>query len=330
MRPHLLWPDVLKGCLMIFVVMEHAIFNIMPESYLDNHLWNATHSFIMPAFIALSGYLNYKSETHFDHRWRTIGRRFMQLIVPFLIWSFVRTLVLGYYTKTFGFLRPILLPNSSYWFLWALFFITCVFYAADWMAEKLHIRLEIIAAIIALAFAVLMVGFEFRWFGFQHITYYFIFYALGYFLHQYKFNIRQGWLLVVLTAAWAVLAWWWKVRGVPVPLQGIGWYPTLLSYPYRFVTAVVAIMVIFSLVPRIKKENAVTRFFSAIGTLSMGIYVIHMIVLPFIGKALRPIMPNVFWLTALTFTISFALTWVLAWAFDKWPWGRRWLLGKHN
>ena len=330
MRPHILWPDVLKGCLMIFVVMEHAIFSIMPESYLDNHLWNATHSFIMPTFIALSGYLNYKGDNHLSQRWHTIGRRFLQLIVPFLIWSFVRTLVLGYYTKTFGFLRPILLPNSSYWFLWALFFITCVFYGADWLAEKTHICLEIISAFIAICFAVLMVGFEFRWFGFQHITYYFIFYALGYFLHQYKFNISQTWLLTLLTAIWAVLAWWWKVRGVPTPLQGIALPGTLLSYPYRFVTAIVAIAVIFSLLPRVKKENVITRFLSNIGAQSMGIYIFHMIIMPFIVKALLPIIPNVFWLITLTFVISFALAWILTWAIDNWSWGRRWLLGKHN
>lgn len=54
------WADSLKGWLMIFVVLGHAIQVVMPEACYQNHIWNFIYSFHMPAFMTVSGYFAYR------------------------------------------------------------------------------------------------------------------------------------------------------------------------------------------------------------------------------------------------------------------------------
>lgn len=56
----LLWADSLKGILIILVVLGHAIQETLKSGCFDNHLWNYIYSFHMPAFMAVSGFLNYR------------------------------------------------------------------------------------------------------------------------------------------------------------------------------------------------------------------------------------------------------------------------------
>ena len=57
----LIWADSLKGWLMILVIIGHAIQCILEEGCNDNHVWNLIYSFHMPAFMAASGFINYRS-----------------------------------------------------------------------------------------------------------------------------------------------------------------------------------------------------------------------------------------------------------------------------
>lgn len=62
MKNRLVWADSLKGCLMILVVFGHAVQYCLPTTHNLSHLWNMIYSFHMPAFMAISGYLNYSSK----------------------------------------------------------------------------------------------------------------------------------------------------------------------------------------------------------------------------------------------------------------------------
>lgn len=59
----LIWVDSLKGWLMLLVVLGHAIQYVMMEGECEmNYLWNVIYSFHMPAFMALSGFVNYRAQ----------------------------------------------------------------------------------------------------------------------------------------------------------------------------------------------------------------------------------------------------------------------------
>ena len=55
----MIWADRLKGCLIILVVLGHAIQVAYGRACEDNHLWSMIYSFHMPAFVAVSGYLGF-------------------------------------------------------------------------------------------------------------------------------------------------------------------------------------------------------------------------------------------------------------------------------
>ena len=61
MNNRLVWADSLKGLLMVLVVLGHAIQNTIGPQCQTNHLWNIIYSFHMPAFMAISGYLSYRT-----------------------------------------------------------------------------------------------------------------------------------------------------------------------------------------------------------------------------------------------------------------------------
>lgn len=60
-KERLIWLDSLKGWLILIVVFGHAIQYCLPDVACENnYCWNLIYSFHMPAFIAASGFVNYR------------------------------------------------------------------------------------------------------------------------------------------------------------------------------------------------------------------------------------------------------------------------------
>lgn len=68
MSKRLFWADSLKGILIILVVLGHAIQAVFKQGCFDNHVWNLIYSFHMPAFMAVSGFVNYRLGGAIEHR----------------------------------------------------------------------------------------------------------------------------------------------------------------------------------------------------------------------------------------------------------------------
>lgn len=67
-KTRLIWVDSLKGWLMLLVVMGHAIQYCMNAGECEsNYWWNLIYSFHMPAFMALSGFVNFSSTSPPPH-----------------------------------------------------------------------------------------------------------------------------------------------------------------------------------------------------------------------------------------------------------------------
>lgn len=60
-KQRFIWADSLKGWLMLLVILGHAIQSTLGTDCYSNHVWNLIYSFHMPAFMAVSGWLAYRS-----------------------------------------------------------------------------------------------------------------------------------------------------------------------------------------------------------------------------------------------------------------------------
>lgn len=332
-KKRLIWADSLKGWLIILVVLGHAIQNTMGADCESSHLWNLIYSFHMPAFMAASGFLAFRPIViggGASACWSMINRRFQQLIIPFLIWTALLMLIKGSFTwnaiKTY-----LLYPDKGLWFLWVLFFINVFFVIGSWLAERMRVKQEVVILLICLLLVGVMVAFEPRLLGFQFITYYFLFYALGYYLHKYEETIitKKPFVITVLTLCWFVLAWFWKMHELPSWLGFVPFPITMVQYAYRFITAAIAVYILLAVSPlAINNDKWMNKPFMSLGAISLGIYTTHFILIGRIVKLFSGFEWGETMKILVTFIVALIVSWLIVWLLSKWKFTARYMLGK--
>lgn len=326
----LVWADCLKAFLIMIVVLDHAIQYAEKDACFYNHFWNITSSFYLPAFMAVSGWLSYREEKKKISIIQLLSRRFQQLLIPFFIWAILKLLRWSSITLIWETLK---VPDGSFWFLWTLFFIFLIFAVSQFLAEIIKIKEDVILILSAIYLILVMVLFEVRVFGFQFIAYYYIYYVMGYYLHKYPILLQDNlYINILLFLLWAVLGWSWNMHELPSWMPTFPYIPdTLLQYSYRGVTAVSIIYVIFNLFPILfKKHNKYTDILSKIGFLTLGIYVVHLMVMKELSPVVELLLPkmNILLLEIITFVVVFLITWGLVIILSLNRWTARYLLGK--
>lgn len=280
-KSRILWADSLKAILMVIVVIDHAIQYVEHDSCFYNHFWNITSSFYLPAFVAISGWFAYRKKSKAKSALYLIFRRCKQLLVPFLLWSFIKMVVEGDCTisRAWEMLR---IPDSTFWFLWALFFIYIIFVLVQKTALLLRAKEDYFIILSAFMMMMMMVLLEFRQFGFQFIAYYYLYYVIGYFIHKYPIVLcNKRSLNISIFAMWLFLGWYWHMHEIPSWLSFIPYVPsTLLHYCYRGITALLMIYLLFNCYPIIGNDNTkFNRMLAAIGKITLGIYVVHILII---------------------------------------------------
>ncbi|MFR7678991.1 MAG: acyltransferase family protein [Bacteroides thetaiotaomicron] len=261
----LIWADALKGYLILTVILGHAIQYCLPDGLCEvNYWWKLIYSFHMAAFIAISGFVNYKSKTG------CCKRRYYQLFIPFVLWLLIywRTKGGDFATLANIFFRP----DGYLWFLWVLFVISLLFVNAIWISKKLRVKLEYVVFFLCLLLIGIMIVTDFRLFGYQFIAYYFLFYAIGYFANRYKeYLVSNNWYLISLFCIWMILASFWSMHDLPFFLSNIPFIPaSLLQYGYRFITAFVAIIFLLSFGTKYLNSDKNQRMIVCCGNMSLG------------------------------------------------------------
>lgn len=117
----ILYIDNIKGFLIILVVLGHVIQYAVGQCVVVERYISSFH---MQLFMAVSGYCSYK--VHFE--WNIISKRAIRLIVPFLSWAVVESLL---QENLLYFWTIIKYPDRGLWFLQALFFITIIIVIVD-------------------------------------------------------------------------------------------------------------------------------------------------------------------------------------------------------
>lgn len=260
-------------------------------------------------------------------------RRFFQLLVPYFAWSFVSMAISGEITLV-RLENMFLHPDTSFWFLWVLFWINIIFVIGQRIAAKCHLDELIPIGVSCVILLGVMVGVELRLFGFQFLAYYFLFYTLGYVIHRFSFlQIRCSGVLVGFFIVWLCLACFWTMHELPSWVPTIPHIPTsLLQYAYRGGTAMIAILWLMGLAPKILKNDKglVNKTFKEIGVVSLGYYTCHLVIMGYVANGVKVLIPNVndWIIIASIFAISFVLTYAIVELLKKNRYAAKILLGK--
>lgn len=321
-----IWADSLKGWLMLLVILGHAIQSVLGGDCDSNHLWNLIYSFHMPAFMAISGWLAYRSAyTPEPVKWGgylyRCKRRAYQLLIPYFVWTIVSCIFKGYYTiLSVG--EMLLYPDRSFWFLWVLFWIYVIFNLAQLIASKLNVNEMIVILANCLLFFGMMVLIEIRVLGFQFLSYYFLFYTLGYCLHKYEWKALSNMaVLVPLTALWSFLAWGWTMHGLPSWMPAIPHVsPALLQYAYRGFSALVAIVVLIGAAPKfLSGSGSINNVICTLGIVSLGLYVVHLSIMGYVVVCIQSVMSSIgTWICiSIAFAVALAISYLVVWLLSK-------------
>lgn len=305
--------DNLRGLLILFVILGHCVQYFIAD-YDHNFLFRFIYSFHMPLFMALSGYVSYSPY----NKWKTVSRRFVQLIVPFFAWLIVSTISVGNISHFYG---TLLKPDNGLWFLWVLFFIILIFKICDELSSKLNFKLEW----IAIAVATLMLGctiiFKIKIFSFHNVAWYFVFYCIGFFGRKQEVSgriVTKG-IAVVLLTLFCILVPFWMRKEPPTFLPNLeGGKVMLANYTYRFVTATLAVIAMITL-GRLLLDRKI-MIVSKLGGATLGMYAIHqpIVALAIVGMTMidARIVGNAWFLIPL-FLVSTVISYGIFYILDK-------------
>lgn len=245
-------------------------------------------------------------------------------------------LIKGEYTlNAFG--ERFLFPDLSFWFLWVLFWICVIFNLTQLVASKLKVNEMVLIFGSCLLLFGLMVVMEIRVLGFQFLAYYFLFYSIGYCLHKYE-NIAlqkemyKPYIIIALTLIWAFLAWGWTMHGLPSWLPAIPYVPSaLLQYAYRGFTALVAIVVLIGVAPKMLNDTGkLNQKICTLGVVSLGLYVVHLFLMGHIVNAILTVWQDIStWSCAtIAFVVVLIVSYLVVWLLNKKSHTARLFLGK--
>ena len=182
MKQRIAWIDNIKAFLILLVVLGHCI----QDSGLDDDslLYRFIYSFHIPLFFAVSGYVSQRDFTP----WSAVGRRAVQLLVPYAAWAVVKSIIVG----DLGYILTIvMLPDRGLWFLWALFVVVLIIKCCEVTARRLSLSIvvPIVAAVGALYLLVLVL--DVKVLGMQLVAWQMPFYCFGWWLNRSKMAERM-------------------------------------------------------------------------------------------------------------------------------------------
>lgn len=144
--------DNLKGFLIILVVLGHVLqYTYSIDCIADRYIY----SFHMPLFMCVSGYCSYKATIN----WVTIRKRAIQLLIPFLSWAVVKSILKDDLMYIWTIIQY---PDRGLWFLHALFFISAIVTIGNKCTKSMYITIIVIWCLLT----IVTMGIGVKTFGF--------------------------------------------------------------------------------------------------------------------------------------------------------------------
>lgn len=166
--------DILKSFAILLVVLGHALqYVLFQGTYEENLVFRFCYSFHMPLFCFLSGYL-FANKKNVSLTY--LVRRFLSLIIPWIIWTFIYLL---WQHKLNNYFYELLI-NPMFWFLPNNFLCFFIIYISKKTKIKMYITITFQLLIVILLYYVTRLKI------FSDIFYYIPFYLIGYTLNLKK------------------------------------------------------------------------------------------------------------------------------------------------
>ena len=248
------------GGAILLVILGHTI-QYFAADFDTNHVANYIYSFHMPLFFMISGFCSGYSSSDL---WKVVKKSAIQLLLPYLIWSFLLSWTMKYDWRDVVFINP------RYWFLLVLLYIRLIHVGCRFVAHKLHIAefIPSIAAIVLFGAAQFVVKTDIPCFSF--IYYYMIYFVIGYHVcinfSKIKNVIANKSLLIAMTLVFLVWGFYFRRGSVP---DFISFIPGFL---YFIPLALVGCYISFSLFMNYMDKKFEILYF--LGIHSLGIYVV--------------------------------------------------------
>lgn len=308
----ILWVDSGKGILIILVILGHAIQTVFSEACFDNRLWCFIYSFHMPCFFALSGMFAKKNIDCINSLGKLVFRRFLQLYVPMICWQIINNLTPPHLSSVILSYRTIIsyFDCCSFWFLFALFYISVLAAVVEYIASKIKIPslfLHILLFIILMS--VVTLGHH-KEHGIQYIAYNYPYYVVSqFFLTKLIMNKRIVWSCFI---TWIIGSMFWKMHEAPFFLKIIPYVPEVfIVYIYRYAIGMAAVFGICGVFLKyVNNDGLVSSRFGHIGMLSLGIYTAHVVALKIIYYYVEGVVFNQ-WIMALILFVLASLISIL-------------------
>lgn len=261
-KQRIAWIDNIKAFLILLVVLGHCIQDVGVNN--DTGLMRFIYSFHMPLFMAMSGYVSQRDFTP----WSAVGRRAVQLLVPYAAWAVVKSIIVG----DLGYILTIvMLPDRGLWFLWALFVVVLIIKCCEVTARRLRISIvvPIVAAVGALYLLVLVL--DVKVLGMQFVAWQMPFYCFGWWLNRSKLAEQlPAMVMWLLFGAFAVMLCFY-------PLEcdfGNAALNKLLHWGFAIVVAATAILAFIKLFNRYFTRNFALG--DTLGQNTLAIYAISL------------------------------------------------------
>lgn len=254
------WADNFKGFLILLVILGHVI-QYSCESFDNSHLYNYIYSFHMPAFMAISAFLSYKSVNQLNIM--ALKRRGIQLLVPYIFWTLLFCAVMGISIWQSMFIVPV------YWFLILLFIISVTMNISQWLACKLNISSEIVCMIVIVVLFFIHLYYKPRILSLNILFIHFSFYTMGWYLRKYEASFLRSWMIFPLGLLFIFGGWYYTRSSAPTFMS---FFPTSF---YFLITGTIGTL-FFIMVFRMF-TNKELFILQKIGKMTLGIYVVHLL-----------------------------------------------------
>lgn len=180
----------------------------------------------------------------------------------------------------------------------------------------MKIDMLLVYSAVALILIGVMVMLDIRAFGFQYIAFYFIFYSIGLFLNKYnQILTRNPFCLSALFLTWLLMGSFWNMHEIPPLLKGLHIMPeNILQYCYRFVTAITAVYLMFSLLPIIfDNKGRTSKIMTYFGQNSLALYGLQGVVIFYVCDL--TIKSSIMQFQFSQVIVSFCITLLICWCF---------------
>lgn len=287
--------DFVKGLAIFLVIWGHSIqnFGLRDGSFFDNPIHILICSFHMPVFMVVSGFFFYKS-LRLNFR-QLLSGKLQQLMLPVFSWTVVLALIAMIEQIVSTGLGSVSIKqqiyNIGYGTVTNFWFIRSVFicYLLTFISKRIFQK-DYIACIVSIIFFLALTD-NFR---LALDKYMFPFFWMGYFIHKYLDTLNRHKLIIFILFlfVWILLFCFWEKKYY-IYITGCAFYhienlrlvaedfsPRLNIVLFRYLIGIAGSFSFFFFAQFIYRPCL--YFIATIGQKTLGIYIIHILLMSFI------------------------------------------------